>query len=106
MLAGWVAFTRLPFATRPTVELPRLTVSMEWPGASAELVEAHLGSPIEAAVQSVRGVQRVESASGEGYARLDVELAPTANVQLARLGVLERLELLRAEFPPAPPTSR
>lgn len=100
LLAGWVAFTRLPFATRPTVELPRLTVSMEWPGASAELVEAHLGSPIEAAVQSVRGVQRVESESGEGYARLDVELEPTANVQLARLGVLERLELLRAEFPP------
>ncbi len=100
LLAGWVAFLRLPFATRPTVELPRLTVSMSWPGASAELVEAHLGSPIEAAVQSVRGVQRVESESGEGYARLDVELEPTANVQLARLGVLERLELLRAEFPP------
>ena len=100
VLAGWVAFLRLPFATRPTVELPRLTVSMDWPGASAELVEAHLGSPIEAAVQSVRGVKRIESESGEGYARLDVELEPTANVQLARLGILERLELLRPEFPP------
>ncbi len=100
LLAGWISFTRLPFATRPTVELPRLTVSMSWPGAAAELVETYLGSPIEAAVQSVRGVKKIESESGEGYTRLDVELEPTANVQLARLGILERLELLRAEFPP------
>ncbi len=100
LLAGWISFARLPFATRPTVELPRLTVSMSWPGAAAELVETYLGSPIEAAVQSVRGVKKIESESGEGYTRLDVELEPTANVQLARLGVLERLELLRSEFPP------
>ena len=56
LLAGWISFARLPFATRPTVELPRLTVSMSWPGAAAELVETYLGSPIESAVQSVRGV--------------------------------------------------
>ncbi len=100
ILAGWTAFTRLPFATRPFVELPRLTVSMNWSGASAELVEAHLGSPIEAAIQSVRGVRRIESESGEGYARLDIELEPTTRVQLSRLGILERLELLRPDFPP------
>ena len=54
LLAGGVAFTRLPLATRPTVELPRLTVSAAWSGASAELVEAYLSAPIEAAIQTVR----------------------------------------------------
>jgi multidrug efflux pump subunit AcrB len=100
VLAGVVAVQRLPVATKPYVELPRLSVSMSWPGASAELVETYLGSPIEAAIQSVRGIQKIGSESGEGYLQLDVQLEPTADVQLARLAILERLELLRSEFPP------
>jgi HAE1 family hydrophobic/amphiphilic exporter-1 len=99
LLAGAVAFTRLPLATRPTVELPRLTVSASWPGASAELVEAYLATPIEAAVQSVRGVRRVDSESNEGQAALTVHLGEHASVQLTRLAVLERLELLRRDLP-------
>ncbi len=100
LLAGGVALGRLPLATKPYVELPRLAVSMEWPGASAELVETYLGSPIEAAIQSVRGVRKISGESGEGYLQLDIELEPDANVQLARLAILERLELLRNDFPP------
>ena len=99
VLAGAVAFTRLPLATRPTVELPRLTVSASWPGASAELVEAYLSAPIEAAVQSVRGVRRVDSESDEGSARLTIRLAADADVPLTRLGILERLDLLRDDLP-------
>ena len=45
---------------------------MNWPGASAELVETYLGSPIESAVQAVRGVKRIGSESGEGYVQLDI----------------------------------
>jgi HAE1 family hydrophobic/amphiphilic exporter-1 len=100
LLAGAVALLRLPLATRPTIELPRLTVSISWPGASAELVETYLGAPIEQAIQGVRGVKRIESESGEGQVSLDVELEAGTNVQLARLGILERLELLRQDFPP------
>jgi multidrug efflux pump subunit AcrB len=100
VLAGGVALVRLPIATRPFLELSRLTVGMSWPGASAELVEMYLGSPLEAAIQSVRGVRRIGSESAEGYVELDIQLDPGTNVQLARLAILERLELLRPEFPP------
>ena len=99
LLAGGVAFTRLPLATRPTVELPRLTVSAAWSGASAELVEAYLSAPIEAAIQTVRGVRRVDSESDEGSTQVTVHLAEDADVPLVRLGVLERLDLLRSELP-------
>ncbi len=100
LLAGGVAFTRLPLATRPRVELPRLRITAQWPGASAELVEAYLTAPIEAAVQAVRGVAQISSQSDEGTTRLTVDLEQGTNVQLTRLGILERLELLRADFPP------
>ncbi|HWA55813.1 MAG TPA: efflux RND transporter permease subunit, partial [Gemmatimonadales bacterium] len=99
LLAGAIALQRLPLATKPYVELPRLTVSMSWPGASAELVETYLGSPIEAAIQPVRGIRKITTESGESYLSLDVELEPGTDVRLTRLAILERLELLRADFP-------
>jgi hydrophobic/amphiphilic exporter-1 (mainly G- bacteria), HAE1 family len=100
LIGGAVSFTRLALATRTAVELPRLQISSSWSGASAELVESYLTSPIEAAVQGVRGVRRTESTSSDDAARIEVELHPTADVRLARLAILERLELLRKDFPP------
>ncbi len=99
ILAGALAFARLPLATRPVVELPRLMVTASWPGASAELVESYLTSPIEAAIQAVRDVKKVSSESSDGRTRITVDLEEKANVQMARLAILERIELLRPEFP-------
>ncbi len=101
LLAGAVAFSRLPLATKTTVELPRLTVVASWPGASAELVEAYITSPIEAAIQGVRGVRKTNSTSSDrSGTSITVELEPKVDVQLVRLAIHERLELLRKDFPP------
>ncbi|MBW7933897.1 MAG: efflux RND transporter permease subunit, partial [Gemmatimonadaceae bacterium] len=99
VLSGGVAFTRLSLATRTTVELPKLLITAGWTGASAELMEMYLTSPVEAAVQGVRGVRRTSSESREGTSRITVDLDPATDVQLTRLAILERLELLRKDFP-------
>lgn len=100
LVAGAIGFTRLPLASRTSVELPRLTVASAWNGASAEVMEMYVTSPVEALVQGVRGVKRTTSESRDNSMNITVELEANADVQLARLGILERLELLRAEFPP------
>ncbi len=100
LLAGGVAFTRLPLATRTTVELPRLQISSSWPGVSAELMETYVTSPVEAAIQPVRGVKKTSSESSEGSAMITVELEPETDVQMARLAIHERLEAIRGDFPP------
>ena len=99
MFAGAVAFTRLPLATKTQVELPRLTIQTNWPGASAELIESYLSSPIEAAIQPVRGVRKTSSESGDRGSSIRVDLDPDADVGMTRLAILERLELLRADLP-------
>ena len=106
ILAGGVAFTKLPLATRTTIELPQLTVSAQWQGASAELIETYITSPVEEAIQGVRGVSKTSSTSGERGSSITVELEPDADVQLTRLAIHERLELLRTSLPAGvnPPT--
>jgi multidrug efflux pump subunit AcrB len=99
VLGGAVSFTRLALATRTTVELPRLQISAGWNGASAELMEMYVASPIESAIQGVRGVRKTRSTSSEGTASITAELDPKTDVQIARLSILERLEILAPEFP-------
>ncbi len=106
ILAGGVAFTKLPLATRTTIELPQLTVTAQWQGASAELIETYITSPVEEAIQGVRGVSKTSSTSGERGSSVTVELEADADVQLTRLAIHERLELLRSSLPAGvqPPT--
>ena len=108
ILAGAVSFSRLPLATKTRIELPQLSIQTSWPGASAELIEAYITSPIEAAIQPVRGVRKTSSESGESGrfggasvagSRIRVDLDPDVDVGLTRLAILERLELLRSELP-------
>ena len=99
VLGGVVSFTRLALATRTEVELPRLSIGASWNGASAELMEMYVASPIESAIQGVRGVRKTRSTSSEGSASITAELDPKADVQIARLSILERLEILAPEFP-------
>ncbi|NUQ12791.1 MAG: efflux RND transporter permease subunit, partial [Gemmatimonadaceae bacterium] len=99
LLGGIVSFTRLALATRTTVELPRLQIAAAWNGASAELMEMYVASPIESAIQGVRGVRKTRSSSTEGSATITAELDPKTDVQIARLSILERLEVLAPEFP-------
>jgi HAE1 family hydrophobic/amphiphilic exporter-1 len=97
VLSGGIAFTRLSLATKTEVELPRLTVSLSWGGSSAEVMETYMTSPIEAAVQGVRGVKRVDSRSQEGNASLNIQLQENVDPQITRLAILERIELLRSD---------
>ena len=99
LLAGGVSFARLPMATKPQVEVPRLQVYSSWNGSSPELIETYITSPLEEAIQGIRGVAKVSSESRDGECQLTVELEPNTDVTLTRLAILERIELLRKDLP-------
>jgi len=103
-LLGVVAWVRIPRELLPDTELPRLTVTAWWPGASPEMTEALLTSPVEAVVRQVRGVRRVTSTSeerfGAGVARIDVAFARATRMNFARLELSEALAALARELPP------
>jgi len=101
LIAGGVAFTRLPLATKTRVDTPRISIGARWPGASPELMETYITSPIESAVQGIRGVRKVSSRSREGSASITVELEKGTEMTFGRLAILEQMEALRPELPRA-----
>jgi HAE1 family hydrophobic/amphiphilic exporter-1 len=102
-LLGVAAWRNLPIELLPDTDLPQLSISAQWPGASPETTEAFLTSPLEAAVQQVRGVEKVESESsqqdGVGNAVIRIEFARETDMEFARLDLSERLAALEKQLP-------
>ncbi|HKI93707.1 MAG TPA: efflux RND transporter permease subunit, partial [Gemmatimonadales bacterium] len=103
-LLGVAAWRNIPIELLPNTNLPQLNIQAYWPGASPEVTEAFLTSPVEAAVQQVRGVHKVTSTSsqqnGAGIANIQVEFTQNTDMQFARLDLSERLAALQSTLPP------
>ena len=104
-LLGASAWRNIPIELLPDTRLPRLNVVASWRGASPETIEAFLTSPIEAAVQQVKGVEKVISMSSEeqgtGTSRIEVHFSRDTDMDFVRLDLSERLSVLEEELPPA-----
>ncbi|MFC1660558.1 efflux RND transporter permease subunit [Gemmatimonadota bacterium] len=103
-LLGVAAWQNIPIELLPDTQLPHLTVTARWQGASPETIEAFLTSPIEAVIQQVRGVEKITSESyeeqGTGIASISIEFNRETDMDFARLDLSERLATLEEELPP------
>lgn len=97
---GIPALLDMPLELLPDVTFPRLTVRSYWWGASPEMVEAFVTSPIEAAAQGVTGVETVSSTSYPQRSEVTVEFARGTDMEFARLELSERLAALARDLPP------
>ncbi len=68
MALGLLALKKLRVNQIPDVAQPVLTVSIPYPGASPEAVEREIVNRIEKSLQSLSGVYKLDSTSGEGFA--------------------------------------
>jgi HAE1 family hydrophobic/amphiphilic exporter-1 len=97
---GLASLYRMPLELLPDAELPQLEVFASWPGASPEMVESFVTAPIEAAAQSVTGVESVASTSYPERASITVEFTRRTDMEFARLKLAERLAALARSLPP------
>jgi HAE1 family hydrophobic/amphiphilic exporter-1 len=102
-LLGVAAWRNIPIELLPDTDLPQLTVSAQWSRASPEAMEAFVTAPLEAAVQQVRGVEKISSISseqyGQGRAQVTVEFARGTDMDFARMDLSERLSRVEEELP-------
>lgn len=98
-LLGIAAWRNLPLELLPDASFPQLTISLQWPGASPETMEAQATAPVEAAIQRVRGVERITSTTQEGRAGIQVEFNRDVDMDFTRLELTERLAALEPDLP-------
>ena len=97
-LLGVRAWQNIPVEMLPDTQLPQLTVTGTWRGASPETLEAFLTAPLEATIQQISGVEKIVSESfeqqGLGTAEIRIEFDRDTDMDFARLDLSERLATL------------
>lgn len=75
IIAGVWATSQLTRQLLPAFAINVVSVSVNWPGASAEDVEASVTQPLEDALVGLDEVRAVTSASRDGLSKIDIEYA-------------------------------
>ena len=78
VLAGAVAFTRLPVSPLPQVDFPAIMVTASLPGASPETMASSVATPLERALGTIAGVNEITSMELPG---LDANQPPVRSRQ-------------------------
>jgi hydrophobe/amphiphile efflux-1 (HAE1) family protein len=97
---GLVSLGRLPVDLFPNIEVPQVTVATFYPGAGPQDVEKSITMPIERAVSSAPGVDRVESRSKQGTSIVVVWFQYGVNLDNAQFEVSQRVAQIQNTLPP------
>ncbi|MBI1170504.1 AcrB/AcrD/AcrF family protein [bacterium] len=98
-VAGLAALLGLQVQQLPNVSRPVLTISTDYPGASADSVDTEITAPIEGAVARVPGVTGVSSTSRYGNSRTTVEFSEATDLNVAASDVRDAVSRLRDNLP-------
>ena len=99
-LAGGLSIYMLPVSEFPSISPTSIQVSGSYPGASAEVVEAAVGTPIEDAVNGVEDMIYMSSNSAnDGSYRLNVTFAVGTDPDMALVRVQNRVKLAEPSLP-------
>lgn len=97
-LFGTIALYKMPMQLTPEVEVPTITVSTTWPGASPQEIESEIIQEQEEQLQSVEGLQKMSSESSDSRGQITLEFAVGTPIGEALLNVSTRLQQVR-EYP-------
>jgi HAE1 family hydrophobic/amphiphilic exporter-1 len=95
VVLGLFSYQRLSLDQFPNIDFPTVVVSMDYPGASPEIVEAEVTKKIEEAVNTVAGINTLSSRSYEGTSVVIVEFNLDVDGRKAADDVREKVALIR-----------
>lgn len=99
-LGGLIALNLLPISEYPEVAPPRVQVSAQWPGASAQVMEESVGQIVEDAVNGVQGMEYMSSSSAnDGSYTLSITFGVGDDPDMALVRVQNRVKLAEPSLP-------
>jgi hydrophobic/amphiphilic exporter-1 (mainly G- bacteria), HAE1 family len=99
MVLGLMGLSRIGTDLFPDVSLPVVTIAVPYPGASPAEVEQLVTKPLEDAVVSLNGIDRMRTYSREGVSQTLILFKLGVNIQEAATEVRERVAQTRVKLP-------
>ncbi len=100
MLFGVLGLSSLGVREFPAVDPPLITVSTNYRGASAEVIETQITEPLEERINGVPGIRTLTSTSREGRSTVVVEFDLGADLERAANDVRDAVSRAMGNLPP------
>ncbi len=95
VVLGLFSYQRMQVDQFPSIDLPVVVITADYPGASPEIVESEVTKKIEEGVNSIAGVNALTSRSYEGQAVVIIEFQLYVDGRKAAEDVREKIAAIR-----------
>lgn len=98
-LLGLNSYRKMGLELMPKMDVPYITITTIYPGATPEQIETDVAKRIEDQVVTIDGLKHVSSACMENVCQTMLEFNLGIDVDIAATDVREKLDLIKADFP-------
>ena len=100
VLTGLIAFTLLPVSQFPRIVPPQVTVTANYPGASAQVVADTVTTPLEEVISGVPGMAYMSSnSSNDGSSTITITFKVGYPIDIAAVDVQNRISQASPQLP-------
>src|SRR5213075_2877945 len=99
LMAGALAYTKLPVAPLPQVEFPTISVSAGLPGADPETMASSVATPLERQFGRIAGVTQMTSNSSSGSTNVTLQFDLDREIDAAARDVQAAINAARGQLP-------
>jgi hydrophobe/amphiphile efflux-1 (HAE1) family protein len=99
LMAGSVAYTVLPVASLPDVDMPVISAMAGLPGASPETMASAVATPLERQFGRIAGVNQMTSTSSLGSANVTLQFDINRDINAASRDVQAAINAARSQLP-------
>ncbi len=96
---GILSFRELPLREYPDTSPPVVSVSTNYAGASAQVIETRITKVIEDQISGIEGVESINSSSRDGSSRISVEFSLDRDIDQAANDIRDRVSRVSDRLP-------
>lgn len=99
VLIGMVSYAQLSVREYPNIDEPIVSVSTEYPGASAEIIESQVTLILESSIAGIEGIETMTSSSKPEKSDITVRFRLNVDPDVAAADVRDRVARVRSRLP-------
>ncbi len=99
LMAGIIAIMQLPIRQYPAIEAATISVTTAYPGATPELMQGFVTTPIAQSVATATGVEYLSSETVQGLSTINARLKLNADSNQAMTEIMAKINEVRFRIP-------
>ena len=100
LLVGGSSLFLLPLREYPNLQSATIVVDTSYPGATQEVMQGFITTPIAQAIATANGIEYLTSSSAQGHSVVKAKLVLNANADRSMTEILAKVQQIKYRLPP------